>query len=195
MSDNTNEYQVLLDVVRQNYTSVVWTHKIQIKQADIYASRYSCLETANILLAAVASCGAVSIFADQDSFILKIVTVIFSFATTALAAYQRSFDLKTMEKQHKDAAEHFLVIRNDLLHLIAEIHMQKETVNELDKRFHEIEEKYNSLYLSAPSTTSAAVKAAAEALGENKEYTYTSDEIDWFLPPALRGFVKKKGGY
>ena len=138
MSDNTNEYQVLLDVVRQNYASVVWTHKIQIKQADIYASRYSCLETANILLAAVASCGAVSIFADQDSFILKIVTVIFSFATTALAAYQRSFDLKTMEKQHKDAAEHFLVIRNDLLHLIAEIHMQKETVNELDKRFHEI---------------------------------------------------------
>lgn len=194
MSDNTNEYQVLLDVVRQNYASVVWTHKIQIKQADIYASRYSCLETANILLAAVASCGAVSIFADQDSFILKIVTVIFSFATTALAAYQRSFDLKTMEKQHKDAAEHFLVIRNDLLHLIAEIHMQKEAVNELDKRFHEIEEKYNSLYLSAPSTTSAAVKAAAEALGENKEYTYTSDEIDWFLPPALRGFVKKKGG-
>lgn len=39
MSDNTNEYQVLLDVVRQNYASVVWTHKIQIKQADIYATR------------------------------------------------------------------------------------------------------------------------------------------------------------
>ena len=34
MSDNTNKYQVLLDVVRQNYASVVWTHKIQIKQAD-----------------------------------------------------------------------------------------------------------------------------------------------------------------
>lgn len=41
MSDNTNEYQVLLDVVRQNYASVVWTHKIQIKQADIYATRFN----------------------------------------------------------------------------------------------------------------------------------------------------------
>ena len=63
MSDNTNEYQVLLDVVRQNYASVVWTHKIQIKQADIYATRYRHLENINVILAAATSCGAVSIFA------------------------------------------------------------------------------------------------------------------------------------
>jgi hypothetical protein len=29
-----NNRQVLLDEVRQNYASVVWTHKIQEKQAD-----------------------------------------------------------------------------------------------------------------------------------------------------------------
>ena len=41
MSDNTNEYQVLLDIVRQNYASVVWTHKIQIKQCSkLRASRF-----------------------------------------------------------------------------------------------------------------------------------------------------------
>lgn len=143
---STNEYQILLDVVRQNFASVVWTHKIQIKQADIYAIRYRRLEIANIALAAATSCGAVSIFAGQNHFIPKLITVVFSFATTALAAYQKRFDLNAMEKQNKDAAEHFLVIRNDLLHLIAEIHMQKETVGELNKRFYEIEEKFNSLY-------------------------------------------------
>ena len=31
-----NKYQLLLDVVRQNFASAVWTHKIQEKQADIY---------------------------------------------------------------------------------------------------------------------------------------------------------------
>ena len=125
MSDNTNEYQVLLDVVRQNYASVVWTHKIQIKQADIYATRYRRLENFNVILAAATSCGAVSIFADQDSFVLKIATVILSFITTAVTTYLKCFDLKAMEKQHKDAAEHFLVVRNELLHLIGEIHMQE----------------------------------------------------------------------
>lgn len=165
MSDNTNEYQVLLDVVRQNYASVVWTHKIQIKQADIYATRYRRLENFNVILAAATSCGAVSIFANQDSFILKITTVVLSFFTTAVTTYLKSFDLKAMEKQNKDAAEHFLVLRNELLHLIGEIHMQEKSVNELDEKFHEIEETLNALYLSAPSTTDDAVVAASIALG------------------------------
>ena len=34
-----NEYQILLDIVRQTFASVVWTHKIQEKQADIYNER------------------------------------------------------------------------------------------------------------------------------------------------------------
>ena len=74
---STNEYQILLDVVRQNFASVVWTHKIQIKQADIYAIRYRRLEIANIALAAATSCGAVSIFAGQNHFIPKLITLFF----------------------------------------------------------------------------------------------------------------------
>ena len=31
-TENTREYEILLDVVRQSYASVVWTHKIQEKQ-------------------------------------------------------------------------------------------------------------------------------------------------------------------
>ena len=46
--DDTN-YHILLDEVRQNFASVVWTHKIQEKQADIYAQKYKWLETTNIL--------------------------------------------------------------------------------------------------------------------------------------------------
>ena len=192
MSDNTNKYQILLDVVRQNYMSVVWTHKIQIKQADIYASNYRKLQTANVILAAATACGAVSIFANQDSLAPKIITVILSFLTTAVTTYLKSFDLKSMEKQHKDAAEQFLVFRNELLHLIGEIHMQEKLVNELDEKFQRIEETLNALYLSAPSTTDEAVKGAKKALETNNDYTYTNDEIDRFLPPTLKGSVKKK---
>ena len=117
---------------------------------------------------------------------------ILSFITTAVTTYLKCFDLKAMEKQHKDAAEHFLVVRNELLHLIGEIHMQEKSVNELDEKFHGIEETLNALYLSAPSTTDDAVVAASIALGTNKDYTYTNDEIDRFLPPTLKGTIKKK---
>lgn len=56
-----NNYQILLDEVRQNFASVVWTHKVQEKQADIYAKHYKRLETANIIAAALTSCGIVSV--------------------------------------------------------------------------------------------------------------------------------------
>lgn len=192
VTQSENEYQVLLDVVRLNYANVVWTHKIQEKQADIYAAQYKQLESFNVILAAATSCGAVSIFTNPDAIVLKIVTVVLSFATTAVTACLKSFDLKNLEKQHKDAANNFLVIRNELLQVIAEIHMQKKMVSEIDKEFHDITENLNSLYLSAPSTTAGAVASASKALGPDREYTYTDAEIDRFLPPTLRGPLKKK---
>ena len=45
--------------------------------------------------------------------------------------------------------------------------------------------------VSAPSTTQKAVDRATEALKVDKEYTYTEEEIDNFLPPALRGEVEE----
>ena len=42
---NTN-IELLESQIRQIFASVVWTHKIQEKQADIYRDRYNKLETA-----------------------------------------------------------------------------------------------------------------------------------------------------
>lgn len=79
--DNAKEMaQVLLDEVRQNFASVVWTHKIQEKQADIYANRYKKFETWNIILAGVTSCGVVAIFL-CDGYIAKVITTLVSFGS------------------------------------------------------------------------------------------------------------------
>ena len=110
-----NNHQILLDEVRQNFASVVWTHKIQEKQADIYAEQYKLLETINILLAAATSCGIITtIFV--DGIVAKVITACLSFGTLAITAYFKSFDLKSMEERHRTAANKFIVIRNRLLH-------------------------------------------------------------------------------
>lgn len=85
--------QILLEEVQQNFASVVWTHKIQEKQADIYAGRYNCFETINIFLAAVTSCGIITtIFVDET--IPKILTALISFGTLFMTTYLKSFNLK-----------------------------------------------------------------------------------------------------
>ena len=75
--EDRNEYQVLLDVVRLNYASVVWTHKIQEKQSDIYFERFKKMETINILLASLTSAGIIAIIF-TDPLWLKLVSAILS---------------------------------------------------------------------------------------------------------------------
>lgn len=187
---NLEIYQTLLDVVRQNFASVVWTHKIQEKQADIFEEQYRLLETINILAASATSCGIIgSVFADCIA--IKIIAAILSFITLSITAYFKSFDMISRQKHSKDAANQFLVIRNELLQVIADIHMKKKDVYEIDENYQKIMKKLNELYVSAPSTTDNAVDRASEALNVNKEYTYTEEEIDKFLPSSLKGKVKE----
>jgi hypothetical protein len=132
MADSARDYQVLLDLVRQNFASVVWTHKVQEKQADIYVEYYAKLQTMNIIAASITSCGIVSTIFAGDAFqlVLKIVTATLSFFTLCITAYFKCFDLQTLGKQNKEAANQFLVIRNELLQIIGDIHIQKEDLQE-----------------------------------------------------------------
>ena len=186
--DNAKEMaQVLLDEVRQNFASVVWTHKIQEKQADIYANRYKIFETCNIIFAGVTSCGVVAIFICED-YITKVLTTLVSFGSLFLSAYLKCFDLKNLERQHRIAANRFIIVRNQLLHIIVELHMEPN-LEQIKAEYQQILSDLNKLYLEAPSTTDSAVSKASEALNIKNEYTYTDEEIDHFLPNNLKGGI------
>lgn len=185
-----SNYQVVCDMIRQQFASVVWTHKIQEKQSDIYAERYSRLELANIITAALTSCGIVGlIFQNEDSLCLKIATAFFSFATLAISAYYKSFDPSSRSKENKDAANKLIGIRNELLSLIADCHLQDRGVEEIKEHFDEVNLRLNQLYMELPSVTDKAVDRASRAL-ECNEYSYTDEEIDRFLVSSLKGKVE-----
>ena len=171
-TENTREYEILLDVVRQSYASVVWTHKIQEKQADIYSKRKNILDTINIIVATLTSCGVTSIVVNKDCFALKLITFVLSFITVAITAYFKNVDLKSLQKQHKDAANNFIVIRNELLQVITDICMKNEEVKSLNDRYKSIMERLNKLYINAPIVSERAGKRAADAFAKEKGYSY-----------------------
>lgn len=188
-SETKEKYQILLDIVRHNYASAVWTHKIQEKQAEIYHKQYAALESINIIAAAFTSCGIITtIFV--DSLIAKIASAVLAFLTLSITAYYKSFDLKNMEQKHKESANKIIVIRNELMEIIAEIQLQEKPIKDIEIDYLNIMNRLKNLYVDAPSTTTRAVKKATKALNVNNEYTYNEEEIDHFLPPALRGRIK-----
>ncbi|MBR6403656.1 MAG: SLATT domain-containing protein [Eubacterium sp.] len=183
------QYQKLLDLVRQNYASVVWTHKIQEQQAEIYEEKYKLIETINIFSAALTSCGIFSTFY-QDKLWIKVITILLSFTTLFITAYLKSFDLKSMAKENKDYANRFLVVRNKMLSIIAEIHMMKKPADEIQEKYELVMSESNEIFISAPATNNKAVTRAKKRLEVDKDYTFTEGEIDRFLPESLKGNIK-----
>ena len=185
-----DKYRALDDIVRNHYANVVWTHKIQEKQAEIYEIRYKVLAAINIVFAALTSAGLISIiFADPTW--LKIASAVVSFITTAISAFLASFDYKSLAKDNKSAAKKLVCARDELLSLLAKIQLRETPVTELMDRFDTIQKQVHEVYKEAPNTSNKAVKKAGVALKENKEGTYTDEEIDALLPDVLKRGSKK----
>lgn len=184
------QYQILLDTVRQQYASVVWSHKIQEKQADLYAEKYKTYETASIFVASLTACGIVSIIFVNNC-VCEILTALLSFLSVYLTAYNKSFDMKALSATNKTAANQIIGIRNELLQIISDLHMMEKPIEEINNSFVDVMERLNKLYVEMPTTTDEAVEAARESLKVKKDYTFSDEEIDSFLPPSLRGNLDK----
>lgn len=158
-----DEYSILEDSVRNTFGSVVWSHKIQEKQADIYFSQYKCMETIKIATASLTSVGIVSlIFTDQMW--LKVLSALISFVSVFVSAFFKSFDLQTLVSAHKNSAQKLLKIRDELKLLLMLIHLKQKTINELADMYQDIVEKLDVLYAEAPRTTDKAVKKSTHCI-------------------------------
>ena len=180
-----DNYQVLEDAVRDSYGGVVWTHKIQEKQADICAVKFKKMETVNIVAASLTSAGIIAIIF-TDPLWLKLISAIVSFATVYITAYYKSFDLQKLVASHKATANKIIAVRDKYKVLLTEIKLQSDSVENLLTKYNALVKETNGIYLEAPTTTDKAVEMAREALKVKKDNTFTDEEIDSFLPQSLR---------
>lgn len=179
------DYKKLEDSVRNSYGSVVWSHKIQEKQADIYSNKYKILETISIATASLTSAGIIAIIF-VDPFWLKLISAFVSFAAFFVSAYVRSFDLQKSISLHKTTANKLIVVRDQYKLLLLAIKLKKDNVVNLYKEYELLVKRTDEIYAEAPNTTEKAVEQARVALNIKKDNTFSDEEIDSFLPESLR---------
>lgn len=86
--------------LRQKLASVVWTHKIQQKEADYYKRLYSIMETIRIIFYAIITSRTISsIFVDK--IYVKVITAITSIGTVFISTYFKLKDLKGLHQNIK----------------------------------------------------------------------------------------------
>ena len=76
--------------------------------------------------------------------------------------------------------------RNNLFSLLGKIKLKQQPIQELYEEFEFQQEQLHKVYQNAPNTTNHAVKKAGKAIKDNKDGTYTDEEIDNILPDSLK---------
>ncbi len=180
-----DNYDVMENVVRDSYSGVVWSHKIQEKQSDIYAKKFKTMEIINIGAASLTSVGIIAMVF-TDPLWLKLVSALISFASVYITAYFRSFDLQKLITSHKATANKLVVVRDRYKVLLTEIKLQSDSVVNLLSKYDDLVKETDTIYLEAPSTTDKAVDRASKALKIKKDNTFSDEEVDSFLPISLR---------
>ena len=185
MTDLSKNHKKIEASVRDTFGSVVWSHKIQEKQADLYDIRHKRMEIAKIIAASLTSVGMVYLIF-SDEVLIKIVSTLVSFISVFVSAFFKSFDLQSMANQHKAAANNLLIIRDDLKLLILQIRLEKNEPIYLYDKYESIIHRLDKIYTDAPKTTNKAVEMAKYALNITKDYSISDTEIDSFLPVGMK---------
>ncbi|MEK0306940.1 SLATT domain-containing protein [Bifidobacterium favimelis] len=183
--DGEAKYYLLEDCVRNVFGRVMWSHKIQEKQAEIQAHYSLAMTVTNVTLAAATSVGLFSIMF-VDRFWLKLASTLASFVSTAIISLSKELDLPDRIKTHRKAAVEYLAVKDQLQNLLMKIHSRTVPLERLEEEFSRLNESVNYINTQAPQTTDRAVRRASRALKVKNDDNITNKEIDNGLPPLLR---------
>lgn len=178
----------LLAQVRESFGRVVYSHKTHEKQADICFAKHRWQQGVLIALTAISSgtfLAAVVGLAD-DPVLTSLVTSSIALLVTWISLGAKAFRFADESDAHRGIAARLWDVRESYISLIADL--MSGTVSDIEgrERRDALQEAAREAYDEAPRTSTKAFRRAQGGLKDNEEMTFTSREIDLFLPETLR---------
>ncbi len=178
----------LLAQVREAFGRVVYSHKTHEKQADICFRRHRWQQAALIVLTAISSgtflASLLGVLANPQ--LVSLATSFIALLVTATSLGTKTFKFSEEADAHRDIASRLWNVRESYLSLITDLMSGASSDSEARTRRDELQEATHAAYAAAPRTSGNAFSRASDGLKNNEEMTFTSREIDCFLPEALR---------
>lgn len=186
--------KILYKCIEARYTKVVWTHKIQEKQADLYTNKSKCVKKHICWFTVLTTGGALStIYPFPPLVICNNTMDVATYITAVLALFLSYFNLRygdglleTKASDNRKYAAKVHSLRNKYESLMYDIMADKLSDEEIINKRGELENEENELYSCvAPYTSSKACKLADKALKIDRESTTDDDEIKAIVPKEL----------
>jgi hypothetical protein len=184
MSGELGDRAYILATARELYGRAVYSHKTHEKERVIWGEKICSMGHINVWLVSLTTLFAI-VSAVLKPLVLLLLTALVSAATTGFVLWQANFDPVGKENQHRTAAKELLWIREQLLLLIERCHIASVPLADLQASLESLTRELTGVYKFAPNTSDVAYAKASDALKKG-EFTFSDEEIDAFLPVALR---------
>lgn len=185
------QYKLLID----RFGKMIWTHKIQEKQADIYMRKAKWLKTKMTFWTVLTTTSAIMVAINQILQVLNcewagnIITALFAGISSYYVLRYKDESYESKAKENKNYAAKCRRIRNEYESLLTDIKSDRVTnLDEIAKRRDILEKDEDFLFSGeiAPHTSPDAYKEAEKALKQNKEAISEQDELASIIPDNLR---------
>ncbi|WP_136420352.1 SLATT domain-containing protein [Herbaspirillum sp. ST 5-3] len=184
-SDTPESRRLLEAQLRECFGRVVYSHKTHEKCADILLARLAMIKLWQMILSAVTTGGFIATVFDEG-YTAAMLGAAVSTILLVLNAYTKDYDLGELAQKHRQAAADLWLIRERYLSLITDLAMGEKTIELMQVERDVLLKDLHAVYSGAPSTTYEAYRKAQKALQECEDLTFSDEEIDAFLPKALK---------
>lgn len=177
--------------VKRSFANVCWSHKIQIKEAEVLKLQGLIMDITLIVLSSIISIlGCVNMMVPHLGW--SIVSLILSVVLTGLTIFSKSYMFENRRQSHKQSADSLWLVREKYVSLIVDIHNQVSPIEELMHRREALLELTAELYAKAPQTGRDAYENAKKAIDAG-EADFKEGEVERLLGIALQGSSPQVG--
>lgn len=176
--------KINLQIVRESFGRVVWSHKTYEKEFELQEAYTKCLKILNLV---ILSFGSTGLFAAliSDNTAVQIIGSIFTFCGLALAIFQMSFNPEEKAYKYKQTAHQLWQVREKYTCFIADIMNSRISDEAIEEKRNQLLCDLDLIYKNSLPTSNKAYNIASKALKKDEEFTFSDSEINKFLPKDL----------
>lgn len=180
-----------LSIIRQAFASTVFTHKVQEVAAEFQEKRAFWIKIINIILVSLVVMMLVLQASYPQNLIFTYIGTGISIAEIIFLIVQLSFSFEQRMVAHKNSALKYMGVRDQYKLLITDVMNEAITQEELLAKRNLLQQEYQVISELAPQTGDKEYIEAQKRLNKRgevpgEEFTWSDEEIDWFLPETLR---------
>lgn len=180
-----------LSIIRQSFASTVFTHKVQEVAAENQENNVFTIKVVNIALVSIVLILLIIQTAKPKVPLFSYIGAGITVAEVIFLIIQLTFSFEQRVVMHKNSALKYMRLRDAYRTLITDVMSDSISTDRIIAQRELLQREYQVISDLAPQTGPKEYTEAQRRLnkrGEVKgeEFTWSDEEIDWFLPEELR---------